>query len=154
MLTSRAVADHKKVQLDLEGTDNLPVPPLDLDPVKIFHALDSLLTSTIKLVRPGSKLRVSVRSRSGRVTISLRAEGSGVSPETLRSLFHPLRTGRMNPSGIEVGTVLGLAKIRRIVAAHGGTIRVERGEENEFLIRVTFPLPQRTTAHRSAAGIG
>ncbi len=56
------------------------------------------------------------RSESGRVVIDVGDDGPGVSPAVASRIFEPLVTGRPG------GTGLGLARARRIAAAHGGSI--------------------------------
>jgi signal transduction histidine kinase len=152
--SSRAVADRKKVQLDLEADCKPSLPLLDIDPEKVFRALERLLTSTVMLTGQGGKILVGMHSRAGRATISLRVEGCAASAAAVRTLFSPFRKRRMSRSGVEGGTALALAKVTRIVEAHGGVIRVERSAEKELTIKLSFPLPKRTAEPRHAAGAG
>jgi signal transduction histidine kinase len=125
-----------------------------MDPVKIFHAMDSLLASTVKFSRPGSRIEIGVGSRAGKATIWLRTDGSGISAGTLRSLFNPFRKNRTIRSGVESGTALSLAKAKRIVEAHGGATHVHSGEARELTIQLTLPLQKRATAHKKAGEHG
>lgn len=150
--SNRALADRNKVRLDLDVDQNVHLPPLDIDPEKVFRALECLLKSTIMLTRPGGRIVVGVESRTGRTTISLRIEGSSVSAGAARSLFNPFRKHRMSRPGVECSAALALAKVKRIVEAHCGAIRVERTAAKELMIKVVFPLPKDTAVHRRAVG--
>jgi signal transduction histidine kinase len=64
-------------------------------------------------------------------------EGPGVSQADAPRLFEPFFTTRTN------GTGLGLAVVRRVVVAHGGTVQVsprpERGMRFELLLPLRPP---------------
>jgi signal transduction histidine kinase len=148
---SQAAADRKRVRLVMDSDGKPPLPPVSIDPVKIFHVIDSLLASTVKFSRPGSRIEIGVGSRAGKATIWLRTDGSGISAGTLRSLFNPFRKNRMTGPGVEGGTALSLAKAKRIVEAHGGVTHVHSGETKELTIRLTLPLRKRAIAHKKTS---
>ena len=157
LLQNQAAAERKKVQLDVEADGGALLPPIDIDPVRIFHAIDSLVSHTIKLARAGSKIEIGIGARAGKATISLGTDGCGMSAAALRSLFNPFRKGRSTMPGVQGGTALAFAKVKRIIEAHGGVMGVQTGNGKEWTIKVTLPLPQRGTlkraiAHRGAAG--
>ena len=151
---SQAVADRKRVRLVVDSDSKAHLPLLSIDPVKVFHAIDSLLASTIKFARPGSRIEIGVGSRAGKATVWLRTDGSSISAGALRSLFNPFRPTRTTRAGVQGGTSLALAKAKRIVEAHGGVTHVHSGDAKELTIRITLPLPKRAIAHRTAADGG
>jgi signal transduction histidine kinase len=157
LLQNQAAAERKKVQLEVEADGGALLPPIDIDPVRVFHAIDSLVSHTIKLARAGSKIEIGIGARAGKATISLRTDGCGMSAAALRSLFNPFRKGRSTMPGVQGGTALAFAKVKRIIGAHGGVVGVQAGNGKEWAIKVTLPLPQhgtlkRAIAHRGAAG--
>jgi len=145
---SQAVADRKRIRLVVGPDSNASLPSLSVDPVKIFHAMDSLVASTIRFARPGSRVEIGVGSRAGKATIWLRTDGSGISAGALRSLFNPFRKSRTTRPGVQAGTALALAKAKRIIEAHGGATHVHAGEARDLTITVTLPLPKRAMAHK------
>ena len=156
LLQNQTAAERKKVQLDVEA-EGLALPPIDIDPVRIFHAIDSLVSHTIKLARTGSKIEIGIGARAGKATISLSSDGCGVPAAALRLLFNPFRKGRSTMPGVQGGTALAFAKVKRIIEAHGGLMGVQAGNGKEWTIKITLPLAQRGTlkravAHRGAAG--
>jgi signal transduction histidine kinase len=157
LLQNQATADRKKVRLEVEADGGALLPPIDIDPVRIFHVIDSLMTHTIRLARAGSKIKIGIGSRAGKAIISLGTDGCGISAAALRSLFHPFRKGRCTTPGIQGGTALAFAKVKRIIEAHGGLMGVQSGDGKEWAIKVSLPLPQsgilkRAIAHKGAAG--
>jgi signal transduction histidine kinase len=156
LLQNQPAADRKKVRIDVDANDGA-LPSIDVDPVRIFHALDGLINQTIKLAKSGSRIEIGIGVRSGRANISLATDGCGISAAGLRSLFHPFRKGRTITPGVQGGTAMALAKVKRIIDAHGGVMAVQAGEGKDWTIKVTLPLPQRgilkrAVAHKGAAG--
>ena len=91
-------------------------------------------------------LAVSTRSLGDRVEITVRDNGTGISPEVKEKMFNPFFTTK--PAG--EGTGLGLSISHDIIAKqHGGSIEVETqpGEYTEF--RIVLP---RTAAFVTASG--
>ena len=152
LLLSNMVADLKQIRMEVEHRGGTSLPPICVDPVRILHALDSLLLTSIKLARPGSRISIGAGSRGNRLTVCVRSEGFGISPVALRSLFNPFRRGRNNRPGVEGGIALSLAKVGRIIEAHGGAVRVEGRQGSELLIKLALPLTTRTGIHKGAAG--
>jgi signal transduction histidine kinase len=84
------------------------------------------------------------RREGGFVAISVSDEGPGIAPEVLPDLFE-----RFAKSDDSRGSGLGLAIARRLVEAHGGTIRAELGTEpagapGGTVIRFELPVERRT----------
>ena len=81
------------------------------------------------------KLRISkcTLSKDGceKVRVTIADDGKGISPDTLPRLFEPFFTTKGT-----IGTGLGLWVSKKIVDAHGGTIRVRSC--NDGARRVTF----------------
>jgi signal transduction histidine kinase len=157
LLQNQTAAERKKVGLDVQANGGALLPPVDVDPVRIFHAFDSLISQTIKLAKSGSRIEIGVGARSGRAIISLGTDGCGISAAGLRTLFHPFRKGRSVTPGVQGGTAMAFAKTKRIIEAHGGVMGVQSGEGKEWAIKVTLPLPhggimKRAIAHKGAAG--
>ena len=67
------------------------------------------------------------------VDINVHDSGIGIAEEMKDELFTPLTTGKAK------GTGLGLAVVKRIVDAHGGTISFESQEEKGTTFMVTLP---------------
>jgi len=84
--------------------------------------LMNLCLNAVQAMSNGGRLRVStVRIGDDRVGIRIEDDGPGIAPEHLHRIWDPFFTTK--PVG--QGTGLGLSITQRIVARHGGTIRVE-----------------------------
>jgi signal transduction histidine kinase len=103
-----------------EMRENLTVT---VDAHRFHQALFNLLDNATAALRNVREPRVQIftTATSREVVISVCDNGAGVPPEMKPQLFHPFVSGRAGGYG------LGLALIRRIMEAHGGSIAlVER----------------------------
>jgi two-component system NtrC family sensor kinase len=78
----------------------------------------------------------------GRVHLSVSDSGPGVRPEIAKRIFEPFFTTK--PEG--QGTGLGLSICYQIAEEHGGTIRVETGDERGacFILELPAATPRNT----------
>ena len=67
-----------------------------------------------------AKIVLSAAMENGRLRLSVKDTGTGISPEHLRKVFDPFFTTK----GVGEGTGLGLSVCYKIIQAHRGTIRV------------------------------
>jgi signal transduction histidine kinase len=121
------------------------------DPVRLDQILVNLLSNALRHAPPGSAIEVETRpvacGELEFVEVAVSDAGPGVPPEERERIFLPYvrATGGRGAEGLG----LGLWICRRIVEAHGGSIRVEprRGGGSRFAF--TLPAPTRRLA-RSA----
>ena len=138
VMFARQQAITKRIMIELEKGED--IPPVDHDPNQINQVLLNLLLNAIQAMdKPGS-IYVSLRRDNDDVLITVADEGKGISPENLPNIFRPFFTTKGH------GTGLGLSLARRIVEAHGGTIRVrsEVGKGTQFVVRL--PIAHAATA--------
>lgn len=93
----------------------------------------NLILNALQAMPDGGTLTISAAASDGSVAISVHDTGVGI-PEAMKDkLFSPLTTGKAK------GTGLGLAVVKRIVEAHGGTITFTSEEEKGTTFIVTLP---------------
>jgi signal transduction histidine kinase len=117
---SRAAAGEKNVRVDAASPDPSLVVVCDGQRVQI--ALANLVANAVKFVPPGGSVSVAVAAVGGRVGFSVRDNGPGISPEDLPLIFERFYRGK-GASGDGAG--LGLAIVRSVAAAHGGSVTVQ-----------------------------
>lgn len=127
-----ALAATTAVTLQVRMPDDLPL--VDVDPLRIQQVIGNLVGNALRYAPQGSAVSISCTAGRDAVTISVTDNGPGIAPEILPTLFE-----RFSKSDDSRGSGLGLAIARRLVEAHGGSIRAERPPEGGTTI--SFDLP-------------
>jgi signal transduction histidine kinase/ActR/RegA family two-component response regulator len=115
-------AQQKGVRIRFASVDKACF--VNADRTRLKQVLVNLLSNAIKYNRPGGLAEVSYRLHSaGRLRISVRDSGEGLSPAKMEQLFQPFnRLGQ--ETGVEEGTGIGLVVSRRLVELMEGEIGV------------------------------
>jgi len=131
----RSVTIVKKVDEDL--------PKVEIDPSKIEQVINNMLSNAVEHSQENSTIEIKATLNQGRLLISVRDNGEGMTEEMKQTVFQPYRhKGSKKASGSDsIG--LGMAIARIIVDSHKGDIWVESrlGEGTEFFI--SLPLEQK-----------
>jgi PAS domain S-box-containing protein len=95
------------------------------DRTRVKQVIINLLSNAIKYNREQGTVEVNcIVSTPGRIRVSIKDTGAGLSPEQLAQLFQPFnRLGQ--EAGSEEGTGIGLVVAKRLVELMGGVIGVE-----------------------------
>ncbi|HXB65767.1 MAG TPA: HAMP domain-containing sensor histidine kinase [Solirubrobacteraceae bacterium] len=147
---------------------DVPAGTLHADPDRLAQALRNLIANAIDhtdapagLVRlsaqapgespesPGGERFASESAADGRLRLVVEDDGPGIAPaqrERVFDRFHRTDAARDRASG---GAGLGLAIVRAIAEAHGGTVRA--GQSAEGGARIELELPRFTTTPRHIA---
>jgi signal transduction histidine kinase len=139
-----ATAAIKGVTIDCR----LPAEPVKAhcDASRLEQVIDNLAGNAIKYSPPGSTVRLALAEQDGWGRLTVSDEGPGIAEEDVPKLFQRFYRGK-NQAADEPGSGLGLAVVRAIVEAHGGTVAVTNPARAEFT--VTLPLAgRRETAER------
>jgi two-component system sensor histidine kinase HydH len=109
---------------------NLPTIPLDRDLFK--QALLNLLLNAEQAMPDGGEIILQASQLPDAVQLDVIDTGCGIEPERLEKIFKPFHTSKPG------GTGLGLPTTRKIIEAHGGSIKVqsEVGRGTKFTIRL------------------
>jgi signal transduction histidine kinase len=96
------------------------LPLVDGDPERLRQALDNLVGNAVAHSPAGAEVVVTAGAEPGRVLLAVTDRGEGIPPEGLARVFEPgVRLTAERP-----GSGRGLAIVRAIAAAHGGSVEV------------------------------
>ena len=117
----------------------VPVPMVPIDPAQMQKVVTNLVINAQESMRGPGEIVVSTARQDSSIVLSVRDNGSGMSPEFVRrSLFRPFQTTKKTGLGI------GMFHCRMIVEAHAGRIEVETEEGKGSSFRVILPSSKET----------
>ncbi|MFT6240088.1 MAG: two-component system, sporulation sensor kinase E [Paracoccaceae bacterium] len=110
------------------------LPSLDLDPTQIKQALYNVIRNAFQAVsKPDGNIFIQTHANDFEVTLAISDNGTGISPETMGSMFEPFQTTKVDGNG------LGMLIVRRILREHGGELEVESEEGVGTTVTLYFP---------------
>jgi signal transduction histidine kinase len=112
-----------------------PLPPLDIDPVRVRQVLENLLDNALRHTPRGGTIKVEVGREGPAALFRVADTGRGIPAEALPHVFD--RFWKSADSG---GSGLGLAIARGLVEAHGGKIRVDSVVGRGTVVSFTLPV--------------
>jgi len=124
----RPSLNGRDVKLDI--ADDLP--PVEVDELQVGRVLTNLLENADEWAPEGGRIEVGASANEGWLTAWVENDGPAIAPTELDRVFETFWSRRARGSG------LGLAISKRVVEAHGGTIRAENRRRGP---RFTFTLP-------------
>ena len=133
----RHQADQQEVSLEAQIGENLPM--LRLDEARMQQVMDNLLSNALRYTPPGGIITLTANKRSNGVEICVSDTGSGIAADELPYVFDRFRRGdkSRHAEGDESG--LGLAIVRALVEAHGGSASAASTPGQGTTIRMLFP---------------
>lgn len=105
----------------------------------VVQVMINLIDNAVKYTPPGSAIRIHTCRRGGMAEISVADNGPGIPDAQKPHVFEMFYTGANRVADSRRSMGLGLALCRSIVAAHGGTIRVD--DNGPTGAKFTFTLP-------------
>lgn len=126
-----SLLDNKKQSLVLDSNEKVTAELLQDSLEKI---LINLLSNAFKYCPDDSQINVSVALDSGRLRLDVADNGPGIAEEQLEAIFE--RFTRLNQGEDIQGSGIGLALVKELVEANGGTIEVQSivGSGTNFVI--------------------
>ena len=109
------------------------LPPVLADEGAIVSALINLLDNSVEATEAPGRIEARARRRDGELELTVSDSGRGIPAADRDKLFQPYFSTKGR------GTGMGLAIAQRIVADHGGSIRVEDNEPRGTRFVVNLP---------------
>lgn len=128
-------ADRKAVEIATSGMEQ--DMHVNGDEGTLVETLVNILGNAIKYSRPDGKVALAIGKSGSNVLVTVTDFGVGIAPDDLPFIFNDFYTGKPAESG-QKGTGIGLAVAKRIIDAHGGSIKVrsEPGSGTTFSIEL------------------
>jgi PAS domain S-box-containing protein len=101
------------------------------DKTRLQQVFWNLLNNAVKFTPHGGRILVRLNNQDGRLHIDVEDNGKGIEPEFLPYVFERFRQEDGSKTRHFGGLGLGLAIVRHIVEAHGGTVHVESAGKNQ-----------------------
>lgn len=165
-------AASRSIELNYQSA--IPDSPLQFDPNIVETIVYNLLNNALSYTPEGGRIDValSLDSNSSGKTMVMRVAdtGQGIPAELQDKVFERYFTKGKSENGSNIGTGVGLAIVRELAKATGGsvTLKSRPGEGSEFIVvmpvyteslskevpKVEDPLPKAESAERAAVDSG
>jgi signal transduction histidine kinase len=130
-----ALAARSQVQLSVSGAESACVLG---DPDRLAQVLDNLLDNAIRYSPPGATITVELALSAGECQCAVRDQGAGIAARHLPLIFDRFYRTDASRNRQTGGAGLGLAIVRALVLAQGGTIGAESVEGQGTTIRFSL----------------
>lgn len=137
----KGAALHKAIDISFQSSGK--AFPILGDEMRLYHMILNLVDNAIKYSPPETKVDVLVFEMEEDITIQVRDEGPGIPDEDLERIFD--KYFRSVHKDKAAGSGLGLASVRTIAEAHGGSVRAENRPERGTMFTITLPGTLRLT---------
>jgi signal transduction histidine kinase len=125
--------DHVHIDVPRDGVI------VNVDRDRMTQVVANLLTNAAKYSDRGSRITIHGIRREDVVQLRVEDEGFGLAQDVLKTIFEPFAQQAQSTEFSQGGLGLGLAIVRRLVEAHGGTVRAESagvGCGSQFIIEL------------------
>jgi signal transduction histidine kinase len=135
---AESVARAKGVQTRCTVPDD--AGQVDADPVRLQQVIWNLLSNAVKFTPAGGEVALEVRPLEREIEVVVTDTGAGMPAEIIPHVFEQFRQGDSGSRKAHAGLGLGLAIVRLLVEAHGGSVAAESpGEGFGSTFRVRLP---------------
>lgn len=108
------------------------------DEARLYQVVSNLIENAIKYTSGGGHIRAVARAEGDWAVLRIEDDGAGISPEAQKLVFERFYRADPSRSRRTGGAGIGLAIVRSLVRAHGGTVDVESapGAGSVFTVRI------------------
>lgn len=139
------LAQQKHISLLFESKDmNIEA---DVVPDYIHKIVSNLVVNALKFTPENGQVKLSLSTQDNRIRLSVSDTGIGIAPETQRNVFNVFYQERRDTQ--HIGTGVGLALVRELVQASGGTISLESELNKGATFHIDLPLTHGNSQYES-----
>ena len=131
---------------------NLVEAVVDADQDRLTVAIDALIENAVRHTSPGGRIELAARASDGNVILAVTDSGTGIPASEIGRIFGRFTrvdAGRSRQSG---GFGLGLAVVKAIAEAHGGSVHVHSTMGHGSVFELLLPATVARTTSRRANG--
>jgi signal transduction histidine kinase len=132
----RAGEQGRRIEVEVEGDLQVTI-----DPLRSRQALGNLVDNALRY--GAGEIRLAAASGGDAIEIDVSDEGPGFPPDLAPHAFE--RFSRGNGARTRGGTGIGLAIVRAIAEAHGGTAEIVDTSPNGATVRLRVPIATHVT---------
>jgi PAS domain S-box-containing protein len=124
------------------------LPAIEADADRLRQVFWNLLSNAVKFTPERGRITVAAQLVDGDVVVDVSDSGSGIPTEFLPFLFEPFRQAAPSMTREYTGLGVGLAIVKHIVEAHGGTVQATSAPAggSRFAVRLRRQAPTAPAA--------
>ena len=126
------------VELEIESTVPVDLPPVAADPERLHQVLDNLLDNAVKYAPRGSSVQITASAVNGTVETVVANMTGAHRPDPAR-MFERFYRADASRSAAAGGVGLGLAISKELVVAMKGTLRADVDGSGTLRVRLSLP---------------
>jgi two-component system OmpR family sensor kinase len=111
-----------------------------VDPEALRRILTNVVDNAARYSTPGRPIVIAGVSAANSVSITVRDEGPGLSPEDAKRIFERFYRGNKSRSRLSGGAGLGLAIVHALVEKSQGEIRIDTSPDRGTTVAIMLPL--------------
>jgi ligand-binding sensor domain-containing protein/signal transduction histidine kinase len=119
------------------------VPRVGFYPAEMNQVFMTVLRNACEAIEDHGTIRIRTRVEDDWVTIEIRDDGRGMSPEALEGIFQP----RLRASGGRIAASMGLFTSQNVLRKHGGEIVIDSRPLGGTSVLIRFPTNLLETQH-------
>jgi signal transduction histidine kinase len=127
---------QRRVQVlaEVDGEPSLAL----VDTQRLEQIVSNLIGNAVRHTPPGGLVAVAVASHAGQVEVEVRDTGDGIPPDEMPRIFERFYRGRSEDVDGRAGAGLGLALVKELAEAMGGTVEADSlpGEGSRFTVHL------------------
>ena len=150
--SQRPAAEAKGITLNFAASSGAAV--LVGDSGRLQQIFSNLLTNSVKFTAQGGHIQVRLTRTGSHLQVQVVDDGEGIQADFIPHIFDRFRQAESAMGRTHGGLGLGLAIVRELVHAHGGTIVAESpGKQQGSTFTVTLPIPAVIPTHFETAAL-
>jgi PAS domain S-box-containing protein len=150
--SQKPTAEAKKIKLKFDFNTESATVFGDL--VRLQQVFTNLLTNALKFTNENGNINLTLTSKDGKVLISVKDDGQGISADTLPHIFRQFSQGDQTISRDQAGLGLGLSIVKTLVEKHEGTVTAHSegvGKGTTFTVILPLIKPAKQVSFEEVA---